>query len=383
MQIETFAMERMQSLYEHDVEINLSESGVEPLSVGELLDWAGGPERLLGLPLGYTESAGPLALRKHIASWYPGATAANVTVTNGGAEANYTSLWTLLDPGDQMAIMLPNYMQAWGLANAFGDARSFRLGAEDSDGQRRWALDLDGLDRAVTSRTKLILVTNPNNPTGAVLTDAEMTAVTDAARTAGAWLLSDEIYRGAELSSEQVTPTFWGRYEKTIVTAGLSKAFGMPGLRVGWIVAPEPLISELWRRHDYLTIMVGTVSAELATVALEPARREWLLDRTRRILRSNLPVLEEWIRCHGNLFDYVPPRAGGVAFAACDLPVSTAEFAETLRTVHSVLVVPGEQLGAPGGLRFGYGHDMAAASKGPARIDRALPELAVIGGSHA
>jgi aspartate/methionine/tyrosine aminotransferase len=383
MQIETFAMERMQSLYEHDVEINLSESGVQPVRVGELLSWAGGPERLLDLPLGYTESAGPRMLREYIAGWYPGATAANVTVTNGGAEANYTTLWTLLDPGDQMAIMLPNYMQTWGLARAFADARSFSLRVLDSDGQRRWALDLDDLDRAVTSRTKLILVTNPNNPTGAVLTDAEMTAVTDVARRAGAWLLADEIYRGAELGSEQVTPTFWGRYEKTIVTAGLSKAFGMPGLRVGWILAPEALIGELWQRHDYLTIMVGTVSAELATVALEPGRRERLLRRTRQILRSNLPVLEQWIRCHADLFDYVPPLAGGVAFAACGLPVSTAEFAETLRTTHSVLVVPGEQLGAGCGLRFGYGHDMTETVKGLARIDQALQELATIGGSHA
>ena len=88
---------------------------------------------------------------------------------------------------------------------------------------------------------------------------------------------------------------------------------GMPGLRVGWILAPEDLISELWRRHDYMTIMVGTVSAELATVALEPGRRDKLLSRTRQILRSNLSVLEEWIRGHGDLFDYVPPLAGGGA----------------------------------------------------------------------
>jgi aspartate/methionine/tyrosine aminotransferase len=274
-------------------------------------------------------------------------------------------------------------MQTWGLARAFGGACSFGLHVIDSDGQRRWALDVDELDRAVTSRTKLILVTNPNNPTGAVLTAAEMTAVIDAARRAGAWLLSDEIYRGAEVNSEQVTPTFWGRYEKTIVTAGLSKAFGMPGLRVGWILAPEALISELWRRHDYLTIMVGTVSAELATVALEPVRRGRLLARTRQILRSNLPILEDWIRGHGDLFDYVSPLAGGVAFAACDLPVSTAEFAETLRTAHSVLVVPGEQFGAGCGLRFGYGHDMAETAKGLTRIDQALQTLASTGGPHA
>jgi aspartate/methionine/tyrosine aminotransferase len=375
MQIETFAMERAQSLYEHDVEINLSESGVQPLRVEELLGSDDGRQRLLGLNLGYTESAGPLMLRQHIADWYPGATPANVTVTNGGAEANYTTLWTLLEPGDEAAIMVPNYLQTWGLARAFAGARSFSLRIQETDGQRRWGLDLDELDRAVTSRTKLIVVTNPNNPTGAVLNEAEMTAVTSAARRAGAWLVSDEIYRGAELTSDQVTSTFWGRYDKTIVTAGLSKAFGLPGLRIGWILAPEFLVGEMWRRHDYLTIMVGTVSAELAALALASAQRERLLRRTRQILRSNLPVLEQWIESHDNLFTYVPPRAGGVAYAACNLPVSTAELAETLRVRHSVLVVPGEQLAAGSGLRLGYGHDMAKASKGLARIDQALRDL--------
>ena len=176
MQIEIFAMERMQSLHEHDVEINLSESGVEPLRVKELLTSERDVERLLAQPLGYTQSAGPTTLRERIADWYPGAKPENVTVTNGGAEANYTALWTLLEQGDEAAIMLPNYLQTWGLARAFAHARSFRLCIQSEGSRRRWALDLDTLRRAVTPRTKLIIITNPNNPTGSILSADEMTA---------------------------------------------------------------------------------------------------------------------------------------------------------------------------------------------------------------
>ena len=377
MQIEIFAMERMQSLHEHDVEINLSESGVEPLRVKELLTSEHDVERLLAQPLGYTQSAGPTTLRERIADWYPGAKPENVTVTNGGAEANYTALWTLLEQGDEAAIMLPNYLQTWGLARAFAHARSFRLCIQSEGSRRRWALDLDTLRRAVTPRTKLIIITNPNNPTGSILSADEMTAVVDAARSAGAWLLSDEIYRGAEVNSASASPTFWGHYEKTIVTGGLSKAFGLPGLRVGWIVAPAALIEELWRRHDYLTIMVGTISAQLAAHALAPGKRDQLLARTRRILQSNLPLLEHWIESHGDLFHYVPPQAGGVAFLGADLPVPTVQLAEQLRVEQSVLVVPGEQLGAGTGLRLGYGHDIAHTLKGLARIDHVLREIGI------
>src|SRR5262249_58286860 len=114
-------------------------------------------------------------------------------------------------------------------------------------------LDLDELQRAVTKKTKVILVTNPNNPTGAVLTEEEMDAVVEAARRANAWLVADEIYRGAEVNGGPTSPTFWGRYDKLVVTAGLSKAFGLPRLRIGWLFPPPQAIERVWRPHDYTT----------------------------------------------------------------------------------------------------------------------------------
>ncbi len=131
--------------------------------------------------------------------------------------------------------MLPNYLQGRGLGRAFARrVDTFRLRMREG----RWALDLEGLERAVGKRTKAIMVCNPNNPTGAVLTEAEMEAVIEVAARVGAWIVADEIYRGAEVDTDATTPTFWGRYDRVVVTSGLSKAFAMPGLRIGWTVAP-------------------------------------------------------------------------------------------------------------------------------------------------
>ncbi len=175
MQIETFEMERTQCLYEHAVELNLSESGVLPLRVEELLETPEARERFLAQGLCYAESDGSRRLRDHIAQFYPGCAAENVTVTNGGSEANYVTLWALLGSEGRLACMLPNYLQAWGLGGAYaGAVDAFRLVLRDDGGVRRWALDLESLDRAVKPTTTAILVTNPNNPTGAVLTEAEM-----------------------------------------------------------------------------------------------------------------------------------------------------------------------------------------------------------------
>jgi aspartate/methionine/tyrosine aminotransferase len=372
MRIETFRMERMQCVYEKEVDYDLSESGVTPLSVSELLD--GQPaDRLLSTRLAYPRSDGSRELREGIASWYPGATAENVTVVNGGAEANHAVLWTLLEPGRNAAILVPNYMQAWGLARHWAQAATFPLRHDRKAG--RWALDVGRLRRAVTKKTSVVLVTNPNNPTGAVFTPDEMDEVVSAARRVGAWLVADEIYRGAELSGE-TTPTFWGRYERTIVTSGLSKAFGLPGLRTGWVVAPKKAIAEIWRRHDYLTLTPGMLSDALATIAVAPVRREELLARTRTILRRQLPILEGWIGERRHIFDWIPPRAGAIAFTPYRLRISPTALALRIREEQSVLVVPGDMLGGGRALRLGFGYDVEKLRRGLERVDRVVSALA-------
>jgi len=377
MRIDLFRMERTQCLYENEVELNLSESGVLPPRLEEILEGAADPKALLESRLRYPPSRGSMALRERIAAFYGGgAAAAHVMVTNGGSEANYVALWGLLEPADRAAIMIPNYLQAWGLARAYAArADAFRLVERREGETRRWALDVAGLERAVTRRTKVVLVTNPNNPTGGVLTEEEMDAVVRAARKVSAWIVADEVYRGAELSGV-VSPTFWGRYGKVLVTAGLSKAFGLPGLRTGWIVGPPRTIERLCSYHDYLTLTPTWLSNRLAEIVMEPARRDALLERTRGILRRNLPRLECWIKAHGDLFDYIPPKAGAIALLRYRLPIGSVALFDRLRREQSVLITPGAHFGIGRYIRIGYGDDSDHLERGLARIDALLSTLA-------
>ena len=234
MKIAPFEMERYQSRYWHQVDHDLSESGVLPMTIRELLGPTADAEGFLHTALGYPLSEGSLETRASIAAWYPGASPEEVSITNGGSEANFLTLFSLLGSGDRLAFMVPNYLQGRGLGKAFGKATdTFRLKPVDG----RWSLDLEGLDDAVGKKTKVVMVCNPNNPTGSVLTEDEMDAIVRVAERRGAWIVADEIYRGAELDTDVTTPTFWGRYDKVIITSGLSKAFALPGLRVGWVVA--------------------------------------------------------------------------------------------------------------------------------------------------
>ena len=374
MDIETFQMERMQCLYENEVEYNLSESGVQPMSVAELM--AGQDlDALLSMGLGYPHSNGSHELRERVAAFYPGATPENVTVMNGGSEVNHIVLWTLLEPPHRLAFMVPNYMQGWGLGRHYGGGSDvFHLVVRGRDDGRRWALDVDELRRAVTDRTSVILVTNPNNPTGAVLTEQEMAHVVEVAREADAWLVADEIYRGAELDG-RTTPTFWGSYDKLIVTSGLSKAFALPGLRLGWAVAPPELIERLWIHHDYTTLTPAMLSDRLAAIAMDPHRRERILVRTRGIIRRNLPALEEWVHGHPGVLEYVPPAAGAIAYLGYDLPIGSSDLVDRIRVEQSVLVVPGEQFGMEKYLRIGFGSEPDYLRKGLERISETLRQI--------
>jgi len=371
--IDPFEMERMQSLWWHLVDIDLSESGVQPMSIRDLLGPFTDAESFVGTRLGYPLSEGSHETRANIAAWYEGATVDHVTVTNGGSEANLLALWTLLEPGDRLAFMLPNYLQGQGLGRFFGKRTdTFRLKLRDG----RWSLDVDRLLRVVTKRTKVVMVCNPNNPTGAVLSEEEMDAIVGAAERVGAWIVADEIYRGAEVDSDVSSPTFWGRYDRVAVTSGLSKAFGMPGLRVGWVVAPPELIREIWVRHDYTTLTPGMISDNLAAFAMHPEVREKILARTRAIVRANLPPLEHWIAAQGHLLTYARPVAGAIAYLKYRLPERSTDLVDRIRQEQSVLLVPGDMFGLGRGLRVGFGFDPEQMVKGLERVGSVLAEIA-------
>ncbi len=369
MKLSPFRMERWQSTYEHRVRFNLSESGVHPLSLNELLELTG-LEGLGDIQLGYGQSNGSDQLRARIAALYDGVDPDQVVVTVGGAEANMAACWHLMEPGAPVAVMVPNYMQVPGLVeNLGGVVHPFGLVEE-----RGWQPDLDELRTVLDDGARFILITNPNNPTGACLTSESRRGIVEAASSVGAWILSDEVYQGAELSG-MTTPSMWGEYDRVLVTNSLSKAYGVPGLRLGWVVAPTGETETLWARTDYTTIAPASLSDQLATAALEPTARKRILQRTRDILRRNLPILSEWMDAQDGLFSYRPPEAGAICYARYDAPVNSSELAEKLRAEKSVLVVPGDHFGMDRYLRLGFGPPEAELRDALGRIGDAFKEV--------
>jgi aspartate/methionine/tyrosine aminotransferase len=344
-----FVMERWQSHHENRVRYNLSESGVHPLTLEELLDLAGETDSILGTGLGYGQSNGTTTLRERIAALYDHATADAVVVTNGSAEANFVAAWRLLGPGDPVAILTPTYMQLPGLGEGLaGPVRRIPLREE-----RRWQPDPDEVRRAITEDTRLVVVTNPQNPTGVRLDDTSVMAVLGAAERVGAWVLADEVYAGAEADGRR-TPSLYGRYERVIATGSLSKAYGLPGLRIGWLVAPGSLAEELWARKDYTTISPGALTDSLAALALREDVRDRLIDRGRRIVREHVDVVRRWV-AETDGFRPFHHDAGAICFPRYDLDVDSLALAERLRAEMDTLIVPGAHFDLGPYLRIGFG----------------------------
>jgi aspartate/methionine/tyrosine aminotransferase len=345
-----FELEEWQSRYETSVAYNLADSGVHPVRLDELVPDPDAVSRLLAVDLHYPPVGGTELLRQRIADWH-GAQPDNVLVTVGAAEANSITVATLVRPGDHVVVMEPGYRQVRGCAlNAGAGVSSFPL-----DPARGWRPDLEALRATVNSATRLIAVTNPNNPVGTVLTANEMDAVVAVAQQSGAWILADEVYRGTERLTEAVTPSFFGRYDKVVCVGSLSKAFGMPGLRVGWLVAPPDLLQDTWRRHEYATISASKLSMYLAEIALEPRLRVQLLGRTRGFICEGYARLERWIDNSRGLLSISPPQATALGFVRYHLEVPSLAVAETLRTEADVLVGAGAHFGVEHHLRITHG----------------------------
>jgi aspartate/methionine/tyrosine aminotransferase len=368
MKFSIFELERVQSLFENTVDFNLTESGFHPYTLKQLLE----PEQLVELEetvLGYGQTNGSIEVRQRIAELYPEQTPDNVLVTNGSSEANYVACHTLLEPGDEVVMMIPNYMQIWGIVEELGATPiAFHLREENN-----WAPDLDELRNAVSDRTKMIAVCNPNNPTGYTLTGEEMGEIVAIAESVGAWVYADEVYRGAELDGNEL-PSFIGLTDRVMVTGGLSKAYAMPGLRLGWLVGPADTVSTSWAYHDYTSITAGILSHKIGAIALSPDVRSRILERNRSMLRSNLEVTQDWVRSFGGRIHLIPPKAGGMAFMRYDFDMNSTDLASWLRTDHSVFILAGDCYGMDRYFRVGVGAEREYLVTGLERARQALVE---------
>jgi aspartate/methionine/tyrosine aminotransferase len=370
LKIEPFEMERMQSTWENIVEYDMSESGVRPVTLRELAEMGFELETMMDTPLGYSQSNGTPELRQLLTRQYPGSTVDHIQVTNGTSEANFLVALTLLRRGDHFVLQLPNYMQLWGVPRSLeASVDLFHLRSE-----KGWETDWDELESAVHEKTRLVYVSNPNNPTGSVLSVEAMERIVRRCEEVDAYLLADEVYLGAEIERER-TPSFWGMSDRVIVTSGLSKAYGIPGVRIGWIVGPPDVVRETWTQHDYLTIGPNKLSDAIARTAVEPGNREMLYARTRRILRENLPTFREFVDGFDGFLSFQPPTAGAICLTRYDHPIPSLELAERIRINQSTLVVPGTHTGLEGHLRIWIGGDPNFMKEGLRRIGEELKLL--------
>jgi aspartate/methionine/tyrosine aminotransferase len=351
MKIAPFGVEMWMNAYETRCRYNLAETCVESLTLAELVDIAGVRdsfrEHLLGMHLTYGAIAGSDRLRTAVAGLYAGQSPANVSITHGAIGANSLVHQTLVEPGDHVVAIVPNYQQHYSIPESIG-ARVDRLPLREEHGFRP---DLDRLSDLVGDRTRLIALSNPNNPTGALLDGEMLERIAQIARSVGAFVLADEVYRGLDQQDSGTTVSIVDAYERGISTGSMSKAFSLAGLRLGWIVAPEDVIATVAVHRDYNTISVGMVDDYFASVALEA--KEAILARSRGIVRGNLEVLDRWVRDQPHV-TYVRPAAGTTALLKYDLDVGSWDLCVDLLERTGVLLTPGSAFDLEGYVRIGY-----------------------------
>jgi len=270
---------------------------------------------------------------------------------------------SLLEPGDEIIVIVPNYMQIAGWAESIG----VTVVEVPLDHTRGWLPDLDSLENVLTDNTKMITICHPNNPTGSTLPLDEINKLVNFAKKHDLYIHADEVYKGAEFDGNEL-PSFADVYDKAIITSGLSKAMAMPGLRIGWLVGLPDDIYKTWQRKDYTSITTGAVSEYVANIVLEPSYRSTVLQRSKDYLISNLAILQHWVDENQDWVSFVPPKAGGMAFIKYELNINSTELAHIFRNELGVLILPGDVYGLDGYFRVGIGAPTEHLREGLKRI---------------
>lgn len=363
--IEPFGVEMWMNEWENHCEFNLAETCVESLTIEQLLRLSGQNDtdlsKLLAMKMTYGAIEGSMRLRTAIASLYDDQKPDNVIVTHGTIGANMLVHKTLVSAGDRVIAVVPSYQQHYSIPASIGaDVQRLKLREED-----RFIPNLDDLRALAVSGTKLIAITNPNNPTGALIDQHMLTEIAAIAREVGAYILCDEVYRGTDQQGSGTTTSIVDIYEKGISTASMSKAYSLAGLRLGWICAPRNVLERVAVHRDYDTISVGMLDDHFATMALE--NRDKVLARSLTITRTNLATLAAWMETQPTL-SWIKPRSGTTALLKFDLPMSSYDFCMSLLNETGVMFTPGSALDMEGYVRIGYANNPAILQEGLKRV---------------
>ena len=374
MFIEPFKVEIWMNEWETRCTYNLAETCVASITIEELLALSGRDEgdlsELLSMKLTYGDIEGSDRLRTAISKLYGNTSITDITITHGTIAANMLVHKGLVERGDHVVSIIPTYQQHYSIPRSI-EANVATLSLEASDG---FLPDLDRLRSMVTLETKLIALTNPNNPTGALIERPMLEAIAEVADSVGAYLLCDEVYRGTGQVGDGMVPSIVDIYHRGISTAGMSKVFSLAGLRVGWVVAPNELTEKIMIHRDYDTISVGMINDHFAAIALENASK--VLARSQAITRENLAILDSWITNEPRV-DWVKPRAGTTAMLKLDIPMSSREFCIDLLEKTGVMLTPGDAFDMEGYVRIGYANEReileAGLSEMSAHLKTSLP----------
>jgi aspartate/methionine/tyrosine aminotransferase len=373
MKIRPFGVEQWMNAYENHCRYNLAETCVESVTFGELLQLCGKQHSILDeispIKLTYGAIEGSLRLRTVIASLYSTMQPENVLTTHGAIGANALLHETLVEPGDRVISVLPTYQQHYSIPESYGaDVQILHLREEN-----QFLPDLAELQALVNANTKLIVLNNPNNPTGALMDRALLEQIVHIARGCGAYILCDEVYRGADQEGDGYTVSIADLYEKGISTASMSKAYSLAGLRLGWIAGPVELLKQVEIHRDYNTISIGVLDDYFAALALE--NRDKILARNHAILRENLAILDAWVAQEPTI-SYTKPRSATVCLLKYTQPLSSQDFCLRLLQTKGVMLTPGSAMDMEGYVRIGFANNQQALRQGLALLSEFLQELA-------
>jgi aspartate/methionine/tyrosine aminotransferase len=376
MKIETFALERWMTAWETKTPFDIAESGIFPMTVRELLQLEPAQvrdrtlERLLDTRLGYSEAPGTLELRSLIAATYRDTGPEEILVTTGAIEANFLLFNVLLEPADHVVAVYPAYQQLYSVPRAIGcDVSLWKLRSENG-----FRYDVDDLERLVTPRTKLIVINTPHNPTGAMLSAEDLRRIDGLASSVGARVLSDEAYRWLEIpGGEPLAPPMRNLGGVSVSVGTLSKPFGLPGLRIGWIAGPADLVARCWATRDYVSLSPGKLNDALAVLAMR--HRERISERTQGIVRTNLEAANRWFAENSELVSWTPPRGGLLALMRYAFDIPSLELANRLAEKYGVMLAPGSAFGIEHHLRIGIGQVPETFAEGLRRTAACFADL--------
>lgn len=373
MKIKPFHTERFFAIHEFTAPYLLCASDCESLTVDELLQLAGlSPASLGRLHLGYTETQGAPALRERIATLYGEISGEQVISLSAPEEGIFLMMHTLLEPGDEVIVLTPCYDSLVNVAEYLG-CRVIHWplveASEPPDGRGGWQLDLSMLDRLLSPHTKLVVVNFPHNPTGYLPSHDEWQHTVQLVARSGSWLFSDEMYRGLEFDPTTRLASGCDVYERAVTLGGLSKTYGLPGLRTGWLVLQDASLRDrLLGWKDYTTICASAPGEVLAGIALHV--RDKLAARNLRIVEENLALAEAFFSRWRTAFRWNRPQAGSVALVGLR-GQSAQTFCDRLVTEEGVLLLPSTGLGfGDGHVRFGFGR--VGFPEALAQLDRHL-----------